>query len=94
MAQQNRLGKGNTTVSSEDKGVMVVTFHNTQIVKFTGREIILNSGGWKTSTTKTRMNQASNQFHLGYSVSQKNREWFVEFKGKRLEFKDNMTLRR
>jgi hypothetical protein len=93
MAQQHRLGRGNTTVSGE-KGLTVITFHWTKIVQFTDKTITLDSGGWRTATTKTRMNQASIQFGLGYQVFQANSAWFVSFKGKTLDFSDNMRLKR
>jgi hypothetical protein len=94
MAQQHRLGKGNTTVSADANGLMVVTFHSTQVVKFNDKIIVLNSGGYHTATTKTRINQASSQFNLEYSVSQRDYSWYVTFKGKEIDFTDNMTLKR
>lgn len=94
MAQQHKLGKGNTYVRGEGK-TMIVRFHNTDVVKFTPKTITLNTGGWETSTTKTRMNQASNQFGLGYTVTQKDFSWFVHYKGKVMKFKGNkLTFRR
>lgn len=57
--------------------------------------VILNSGGWRTVTTKTRMNQAANQFGLGYGVYQRKGEWFVDTPdGQTLEFKDGMMIDR
>ena len=54
-----------------------IHYHGTIVVEFNHDTITLNSGGWQTQTTKTRMNQASNQFDLGYSVFQKNYVWYV-----------------
>jgi hypothetical protein len=48
-----------------------VWYHSTCVVEFDKDVIKLCTGGWRTATTKTRMNQASNQFGLGYSVYQK-----------------------
>ena len=79
---------------SSDNDYTKVKYHYTDVVKFNFQEIILNSGGWHTLTTKTRMNQASNQFDLGYCVSQKDFEWFVDFKDEILDFYDNMKLDR
>ncbi len=94
MAQQHRIGKGNTSVRGDGR-TMTVRFHNTDVVKFTPKTITLNTGGWKTATTKTRMNQASSQFGLGYSVTQKDFSWFVIYKGKTMKFKGNtLTFRR
>ena len=77
---------------SDDEGVNYI-YHKTAVVKryFDGR-IKLNSGGWQTNTTKTAMNQASNNFNLGFGVFQKEYQWFVTWKGETLPFNDNMIL--
>ena len=92
MAQQTKLGKLATTVSRDDDGFYRVVFHETTILKWNEEKIILNSGGWRTATTKTRMNQASSQFGLGFDVFQKDREWFVKYHGKTYSFDDGMIL--
>lgn len=92
---QTKLGTKATTVSGkwiDDIYETVVTYYSTEIVRFTSQRIILNSGGYRTMTTKARMNQASYQFALGYDVYQQNGEWFVEFSGKIYDFEDGMTL--
>ena len=71
-----------------------VQYHDTIVVSFDQEHIRLDSGGWLTNTTKTRMNQASNQFGLGYTVYQKDYQWFVEFDNKTIPFKDGMVLSR
>ena len=93
MGQTQKVGKVGTTVRTSD-GKTVVKYHKTDVVKFDERRIILNSGGWRTVTTKTRMNQASAQFGLGYGVFQEKGLWYVENKGEVLDFFDNMTLGR
>lgn len=69
MAQTQKLGKTATSIFSED-GWTKVIYHSTIVVKWDDDQIILNTGGYHTVTTKTRMNQASNQFNLGYIVFQ------------------------
>jgi len=54
--------------------------------------IVLDSGRWKTATTKRAMNQASSEAGLGFRVYAKAREWFVSYKGAELEFVDGMRL--
>lgn len=72
-----------------------VTYHQTNIVYWNDGKVTLNSGGWETVTTKRKMNQASIQFGLGYSVYQKDFEWFVDLpSGETVPFKDNMTFDR
>ena len=79
MAQQYKLGKTATTVSKKD-GVLRVTYHNTVIVEVAANgDITLDHGGWMTQTTKTRMNQASSQFDLGFQVYQKDFKWYVSW---------------
>ena len=69
-----------TSVRSED-GWTHVRYHLTDVVSFKRDFVILRTGGWFTATTKLRMNQAANQFGLGYHVYQKQFAWFVRFRG-------------
>lgn len=91
MGQQHTVSRNNTKVWT-DEGTTFVMLHSTVVVKFNPEAIILNSGGWRTVTTKSRMNQASNQYDLGYYVHQKNHEWFVDFEDKTVPFEDHMAL--
>ena len=94
MSQQTRLSKGNTTVKTV-KGKTVITFYSTDIVKFDSKSITLNSGGYQTATTKTRINQASNQFDLGYTIYQRNGEWFVDTATrKEIHFRNGLKIDR
>jgi len=93
MAQNQIIGKLKTKVY-EENGLTCVQYWQTIVIKFNESEIILNSGGYKTATTKMRMNQESNEFDLGLRVFDKKSVWFVDFKGEILEFKDNMRLNR
>ncbi len=78
--RMNELGKTATTVREKD-GVLSVVYHQTEVVKFDRNTSILTlDTDWHfTATTKARMNQASNQFDLGYRVYQKDFNWFVSF---------------
>lgn len=87
------IGKHKTNIYNQD-GYTCVQYHNTKVVRFNDTEIILNHGGYLSNTTKLRMNQTSNQFHLDYFVYQKNYEWFVEFGGRVYEFENGMSLPR
>lgn len=91
MAQLQQIGSHKTTVHT-DNGLTQVVYHTTPVVQFNDNEIILNTGGWFTNTTKTRMNQTSNQFDLGYRVYQKNYEWFVEYKNKTIPFENDQVV--
>lgn len=93
MAQQDILGRRATTIRTV-AGETQITYHSTVIVAFTDKVIELDHGGWPTATTKTRMNQASRQFGLGYHVFQHNWDWFVDYKGKTLRFDHSIVLGR
>jgi len=81
MAQQRKLGSHKTTVINEG-GMTKVIYHATPVVSFDKYKIILDTGGWWTATTKTRINQASNQFGLGYHLYQKDYSWYVDYNGR------------
>ncbi len=93
MSQTSKLGKCATWVFL-DGGKTCIQYHYTVVVDFDEKTIKLNSGGWRTVTTKTRMNQASNQYGLGFIVFQEDFTWFVEYNGQIIPFQDGMELKR
>lgn len=91
----NKLSTYKTKISKVGDVLYSVTYHDTAIVQCydeSGRKVIeLNTGGetgnWHTSslavgsvTTKKKLNQASRQFNLGYSVHQHKHKWYVTTK--------------
>ena len=62
------------------EGVLCVVYHKTTVVEASPDVVKLDTGGYRTATTKTRMNQAARQFDLGYTVRQKDYDWFVTTK--------------
>ena len=88
MAQQSQIGKTATTIHTTEQGQTQVIYHSTPVVSFNHKLIILNHGGWMTNTTRTRMNQASNQFNLGYTVFQKDWNWYVKYGGETIPFEE------
>lgn len=63
-----------------------MVYHDTEVVLFDADTIILDHGGWRTSTTKTRMNQTATQYGLGFRVFQKDFDWFVSYRGLTVKF--------
>ena len=63
-----------TTVVILPCGGVSVTYHQTEVVRIEKGVITLNSGGWRTSTTKHRINQYTPD---DIGVYQKGGEWFV-----------------
>jgi hypothetical protein len=85
MSQTSRISKNNTSIEVRSEKT-IVRLHNTAIVTLFPKAVELNSGGWRTATTRTRMNQVSNEWHLGYCVFQRKGEWFVSYRvGGRIE---------
>ena len=78
MAQNQKIGKHKTRVLFGNHR-HVVQYHDTNVVIYDGHNVSLDSGGFKTATTKRRMNQASAQWNIGYHVYQRDFEWFVSF---------------
>ena len=94
MPRMNKLSSYKTSImATGDK--LAVVYVNTLIVDKHGDTITLDSGGWETVTTKRTMNQAAQQFALGYSVTQRNFKWFVTLPtGDTVPFYDGITFDR
>lgn len=92
-----RSGKarGVATKIREKDGKTIVSYHGTDIVEFDDDTITLNTGGYETASTKTKMNQTAGEFDLGYAVYQRNYNWFVDYNGKTIPFEGEVvTLKR
>ena len=93
----NEIGSHKTTISTEllqdAEKRLLVTYHNTIVVKVVNdRFVILNTGGWYTTTTKRRMNQASKQYGLGYIVYQADFVWYVRCGDDIQAYYDGITI--
>ena len=77
MPRMDKLSPYRTHWTDDGKGHIVVVYVQTAIVTTTQDTVTLNSGGYRTVTTKRKMVQAANQFGLGYTVSQRKGEWTV-----------------
>lgn len=78
MPRMNKIGKTATSVTRTPDGTVQVKYHDTVIIKVDKRgRVTLDHGGWKTYTTKTRMNQAASELNLDFSVYQDSGRWYV-----------------
>lgn len=94
MPRMDKLSNYRTNVMATN-GVLTVIYASTPIVQADAHTITLDSGGWKTVTTKRKMNQAARQFGLQYSVYQKDFDWFVvKPDGETIPFEDLMVFER
>jgi hypothetical protein len=91
--ERRQLPTYKTKVHINAKGQTEVIYHQTAVVTFDTEKIILDTGGWWTRSTKTRMNQVSEYYNLGFRVFQKAGEWFVDYQDNILPFtKDILAL--
>lgn len=82
----------NTRVEYENE-VSRVYLYGHKIAEIGETFITLNHCGWKTKTTKSRLNAILRENGTGNeSVYQKNRTWFIAYDGKIEEFDSAVTL--
>jgi hypothetical protein len=66
---------------------LIGVYRGTIVASKLGNRVTLKTGGWKSRTTKVRMNQFSNNFCGGvFSVYQKDYSWYVSINGKNIPF--------
>ena len=83
MSQTTQVRGVATNVFTDANGDLCVMYHGTVVWRRRlDGSITLHTDGWKTATTKLRMNQAFNQFGPAYYfVYQKAGSWFVGIRG-------------
>lgn len=79
MAQMDKVGKHMTKITTNKEGGKVVTYRGCPVFSEYPKQgkVVLDTCGYHTNTTKTRINQAANQFGIPIHVFQKNFEWYV-----------------
>lgn len=79
-----------------ENGLVDVKYRNNtiaRVVPYT-KTIKISSAGWRTNTTKTRLNKLLSGTKQGGHITQKNYSWFYQSrKGKRVPFKEGLTFR-
>lgn len=75
---------------------LALRYHKTNVAELLrGGGVRLNSGGWKTQTTKKRINWALDNWGFqDFGVFQKDYEWFVDTPSGTVPFENGMVLRR
>ena len=88
--------KSNTcTTFSSDLNECFIYLHGNHIATYNYdlKELELYDGGWQSNTTKSRLNALLFEFATGFSVFQKNWEWYVsDFLGNTKDFVNGFTL--
>ncbi len=96
-------GIGNNTRVVDEFGATAVVLHGTPVVKVKRVNsnnsyqhdmwnITLHSGGYRTATTKRRMNEVAEEYDLGFKVYQKNFDWYVDTMQGTLYFIDGISF--
>lgn len=92
---QTKVCRGTATNVIRDASGIRVKYHNTIVAtKALDGTVTLNSGGWRTNTTKTRINQLANEFCNGtFAVYQRKFDWYVRMPdGTECEFYDGIAF--
>lgn len=100
MSRLDKIGTHKTSVYTDSDGAIHVKYHKTVVAtRMPDGLIVLDSGGWRTATTKVRINQALRSWGTGLYVHQVKGEWYIgEHKGdgihvRRCEFFDGVGVR-
>lgn len=79
----------NNTYLIRNNDSIAVKLHNTNVVTFySDGRIILDSGTWRTNTTKDRINTYS-----GFRISQNSGKWTLHVNGNSYPFNDGITIK-
>jgi hypothetical protein len=87
---KNRRKIGNNTYLERRNGYIAVKLHNTDIIEFHPDKTVLTSSGWRTVTTKARLNEFA-----PVSIYQHKGTWYIgewQNNGNRILFIDGMEL--
>tara|TARA_B100001250_G_scaffold351227_1_gene323280 strand:+ start:86 stop:436 length:351 start_codon:yes stop_codon:yes gene_type:complete len=87
--------KSNTTVCYNDaSNCSTVSLHGHQIatVDHNTKAVKLDSCGYETVTTKSRLNALLSEVMYGAKVFQKNWNWFVSYANTTTDFTDGMII--
>jgi len=97
-AVRNKIAwsKGNScTTFSSDLKECFIYLHGNHIATYNYdlKELSLYDGGWQSNTTKSRLNALCYELATGFSVFQKNWNWFVsDFQNTVVDFTDGITV--
>ena len=69
----------NTSVNTDDAGLSTVYLHGNKIAEVGDDFVRVFDGGWRTNTTKSRLNAIINEFCCAYTdgIYQHKFEWFI-----------------
>ena len=95
VVNKNDWSNSNTFVTyNESTNCSTVVLHRTAIAVYdhNTNALKLNTGGWYSVTTKSRLNAILQGLMFGASVYQKNFDWFLSYNNQTHDFNDGMIL--
>ena len=95
IVNRNNWSKSNTFVEyNESTNCSTVVLHRTAIAVYdhNTQALKLNTGGWHSVTTKSRLNAILSELKCGFRVFQKNFDWYLSTNNQTVDFWDNMIL--
>jgi hypothetical protein len=95
IVNKNDWSNSNTNVEyNSNTDCSTVVLHRTAIAVYDHNTsaLKLNTGGWHSVTTKSRLNAILQEVKYGASVFQKNFNWFLSYNNQTHDFNDGMIL--
>ncbi|HMN10700.1 MAG TPA: hypothetical protein PKD55_00075 [Bellilinea sp.] len=80
-----------TRVHTCPKNGIAVRYHATDVVTYYPDRVVLNSGGWRTSTTRARISEALHGIP-DTALVQRDWEWYLVVDGHEIPFTDGMAI--
>ena len=92
--KSNWCGSNTQVTYNESTNCSSVCLHGHQIATFDHnlKAVKINSCGYQTVTTKSRLNALLEEVNYGARVFQKQFEWFVSYRNQTTDFMDGMIL--
>ena len=92
--KSNWCGSNTQVTFNENSNCSQVRLHGHLIATFdhSTRALKIDSCGWQSVTTKSRLNALLEEVKFGAKVFQKNFDWFVSFNNQTESFWDGMIL--
>jgi len=95
VVNKNDWSNSNTFVNyNSNTDCSTVVLHRTAIAVYDHKNeaLKLNSGGYTTNTTKSRLNAILSEIFVGACVYQKNFDWFFNYNNQTHDFFDGMII--
>ena len=95
IVNKNDWSNSNTFVEyNESTNCSTVVLHRTAIAVYdhNTNALKLNTGGWQSFTTKSRLNAILSEIFVGACVYQKKFNWFLNYNNVTHNFNDGMIL--